>query len=169
MRLDVKVEGIQELRNRFKDPALLREPLREMFDEAGTIGRQAMESGIDGGLGIAVKSINMSVQRDNAVVFSVLPKARGLSIEEGRKPGEEVPVLQIACWYKNTRHIRNFGGLTRSEIETIYTIQAGIRAAGTKGKHFLKKTRDAMMAAVPGLIEKMAQAVEERWRQRRGI
>lgn len=164
MKLTVKVKGIEELRARFKDPALIGEPLRELMEEAGHIGREAMESGIDSGLGIAVKSINVSVQRDNAIVYSVLPKVRGLSIEYGRKPGEEVPFLSIARWYKNSRRV---GELSRSEKETIFAIRSSIRAAGTKGKHYLQKTREVLTEAVPGLIKNMARAVEERWRQSR--
>ena len=110
------------------------------MEEAGHIGREAMESAIDGGIGIAVKSINLNVQRTNALVFSALPRARGLSIDQGRKPGEDPPVLQIARWHMKTRRIRSMGGLTKGQKETIFEIWGRSRRS-TSGKHFLQKPR----------------------------
>lgn len=170
MKLTVKVKGIEELRARFKDPALIGDPLHELMEDAGHIGREAMESAIDGGIGIAVESINLNVQRTNALVFSVLPLARGLSIDQGRKPGEDPPALQIARWYMKTRRLRSMGGLTKGQRETIFEIWGRIKAKGTSGKHFLQKTKNELEDAMPRLVDEMAEKVEERWEAgRRGL
>lgn len=164
MRTNVEITGIAELQARFKDPALIKGPLEELLRETARIGKQIARHNIKGGTEQAGISIRADVEPLVATVYSVMPHARALSIEEGRFPGDAPPFKQIVRWvkgrYASTRNV------SASERQVILEIMASVKAKGTKGKKFIAGAAVAIKKSLPGLVQKMARKVEERWRQR---
>lgn len=155
----VEVKGVEKLQARLSDPRLLGAPLANFFDEASAKGRKAAELAIDGGLGIAVRTINRHIYPKEARVYSILPQAKAMSIEAGRQPGvsPEDILAQIIHWKEAVGH-----------PDPAITIAKEISRKGSKGKHFIQKAREAVAEALPRLIEEMGGEIEKNWEQGRG-
>lgn len=155
--ITVEVVGIEDLQAKLSDPHLVGGPLATLLDEASAIGRKAAELGIDGGLGIAVRSINRYIYPKEARVYTVLPEARAMSIEAGRSPG--VPprdiLAQIIRWKESVGH-----------PDPAITIAKEISSRGSKGKHFIQKAREAVAKELPQLVQKLGGHIEKRWEQK---
>jgi len=154
MKTEIKVEGLEELQRRFTDPALLHDPLQALLKEAETMGRRQAESAIDGGTGIAVRSIGGEVMETSARIYSAMPRARAVSIEKGRPPGESMSSLvpQLTRWGKSVGH-----PLPGREIAQ------EVQATGTRGKRFLRAAKDMIKQNMPGMVAKMARNIEAKW------
>ncbi|MDD5502582.1 MAG: hypothetical protein PHH26_03860 [Candidatus Thermoplasmatota archaeon] len=152
----IEVEGVEELQARLSDLRLVGEPLATLMDEASAAGRKAAELGIDGGLGIAVRSINREVKPMEARVYTAMAKERAMSIEVGRSPGVSPRDIlpQIIRWKEAVGH-----------PDPAITIAKEISRKGSKGKHFIQKAREAVAKDLPQLVRKMGGQVEEKWRQ----
>ena len=154
--ITIEVEGIEELQVRLSDPRLVGEPLAALLDEVSAVGRKAAELGIDGGLGIAVRSINRYIYPKEARVYTVLPEARAMSIEVGRSPG--VPprdiLPQIIRWKEAVGH-----------PDPAITIAKEISSRGSKGKHFIQKAKEAVVKELPQLVQKLGGRIEKKWRR----
>jgi hypothetical protein len=161
---NIKVEGVKELIERFNDPRLIKEPLRELLIEASDIGKQTAAGVLDVGVGTQsfkgqggakfsiVTAIN--AQSMTATVKTLMPTARAMSIEKGRPTGEAPPIKQIAAWAKFNRiadHPR--------------AVAARIQQAGVKGKFYMKQAREAVQNALPAMLAEMARKVEARFKQ----
>jgi len=157
LTVDVKVEGIEELKWRFRDPKLIQEPLKELLTDAANVARAEAETAIDGGTGIAVRSITLSVRSTDAKVYSMIGPARATSIEEGRSPGEDPMriLAQLIRW-------KNEVGYPEAAI----VLAQQVKMTGTKGKKFIERAREKARQAMPGLVADMARKVEARWKQR---
>ncbi len=167
--ITVKIEGLEKLQARFKDPKLTGEPLKELLKEASDKGKSVARHNLSGGLEMAKISMTAEVEPRVATVFSKMPQVRAKSIEEGRRPGENVSFLQIARWVTKRRHLtaRRLSELTQQEREKIESIQAAIRSGGAKGKAFISGAAAAVKKDLPGMVNKMARKIEERWRRSR--
>ncbi len=154
----IEIDGLEALKSRFSDPTLIGEPLQELLEDASLIARNAAESGIDGGLGIAVRSINREVKATSARVYTALPAARAFSIEKGRPSGEPIRsmIAQLIRWREAVGH-----------PDSAAVIARDIHERGTQGKRYMRKAREQTKSELPRLINKMAAAVEEKWRQGR--
>lgn len=180
MRIDVKVEGAEELLRRFRDPALIAEPLGGLLKAVSGKAHGVAKNKIRGGTEQAMISIAADVKPLEAVVYSRIAHARAMSIEEGRKPGEVIPYMQAVRWatgspYATQRrmseYLRSTGKyyLSTEEHRAARRLQEYVRVHGAKGKKFIESAANAAREILPRLVDKMAQAVEERWRQSRGI
>lgn len=167
--ITVKIEGMEKLQARLKDPKLVGEPLKELLKEASDKGKAVAKHNLSGGLEMAKISMVAEIKPLVATVFSRMPQVRAKSIEEGRRPGENVSFLQIARWVTKRRHLtaRRLAELTQAERDRIEAVQAAIRTGGAKGKAFIAGAREAVKKDLPGMVNKMARKIEERWKQSR--
>jgi hypothetical protein len=161
-RVQIDLEGLEKLRGKLKDPTLIRKPLKKLIYHAAGIGKKQARESIDGGTGIALRSIAAIPEATEATVFSKIAQARAMSIEVGRKPGEEVPFMALARWL--TGRQRSFAP-TREERKTVIQVQALIKARGAKGKAFIKTARETVNRNMPRLVSEMARKIEEAWRK----
>lgn len=153
----VKIEGLEELQAKLRDPRLIGDPFKELLKDASQTGQEAAERGIDGGTGIAVRTINRFVDPTSAKVTTVLPRARAMSIEKGRPPGEEVPVRALVRWLSGNPYKRS---ADRAELELAYQARAAIKQHGAKGKRFMQQARQAVADTLPRLLGRMARRIE---------
>lgn len=146
------IEGIEELQRKLRDPRMIQEPLRELLDEASALGQRVATDAIEGGRGLAVRSMGRHVDPLSAKVYTMLPRPRALSIEKGRRPGvsrREI-LAQIISWAEAVGHPKS-----------AYEIVAEIKERGTKGKRFMEQARAAVAETLPRLVARMARRVEE--------
>lgn len=165
----VEVEGIEELKARLTDPNLIEGAVEELISSSAKVARNEMITRLTGGTGQAQISTQAKVAPLTARVFSAMPKIRALSIEEGRKPGEMPPVLQIARWHTGQRHMtsRRLSELSENEQETIDAIRVSIKSKGTKGKKFIEGSADKAKQELPKLTVKAALKIEQNWERSR--
>ncbi len=150
--ITVKVDGLDDLQRKLRNPLVIKGPLKELLTDASKVGTREAWDTIDGGTGIAVRSIGARVRPLEAYVYSAMAKGRALSIEEGRPPGADVKAIlpQIIRWKKAVGH-------PDSGIEIAHRI----RLLGAKGKHFLKAAGEKVTENMPPLVQKMAKQIEE--------
>ncbi len=154
MKKTIEIKGIEELRIRCEDPSLVGEPLKELLEEATTMGRREAETAIDGGTGIAVRSIAGEVKDTSARVYTAIPRVRARSIEEGRSPGADPDAIlaQMIRWKEAVGHPESGRQVARE-----------ISRAGTRGKRFMAAARKKIEEAMPRLVQDLVRKVEERW------
>lgn len=168
-KFTVEIEGAEELIARLTDPDLVDQAMDELVESTGKTARSEMIKRLSGG----TEQAKISTQMDypvmgkplTAKVYSAMPQARSLSIEEGRKSGETVPVIQVARWYKGAKYLtsRRLPDLSESEKETILKIRDSIKAKGVKGKKFIEGSADKAREELPRLTAKAARKIEKYW------
>lgn len=146
-------------------PHLYEKAVKNMMKAAADDGRGTMESAIDGGTGVAVRSIVAQSSATTAEIFTMIRKTTGLKIEEGRKPGDAPSLVQLARWQEGSVRRRNLNGYTREQVKELKTIQAAIRARGSKAKQYLKGTRDKLQSNLGGYMSKVVREILENWRR----
>ena len=166
-KVTVTIEGMEELMARFRDPKLVGEPLKELLKEASKVGKAVARHKLSGGTEQAKISIRTEVKPLVATVFSVMPQARAMSIEEGRRPGETASFTQLARWVTKRRYLtsRRLSELSPGERAQVEAVQEAIRAGGSKAKAFIAGAAEAVRKDLPELLNKMARRVEERWKK----
>lgn len=157
LSLDLQMEGLEEVKRRLRDPSLVMRAMRGVGLRAARAGKRTAIKSIDGGTGIATRSIVSLVfpAEGLAMVKSMMPRARALSIEEGRPPGDPPPLEAVIRWVE-AMGIRRNAREIRSEIE----------ARGAKGKRYLAQTRDLWETNLPVWLQKAARQVEAWWEKR---
>lgn len=160
LKTRVTVEGIAELSSRMRDPRMLEEPMRELLTSAARIGQRAATDNIDGGLGLAVRSVGSRVEPLQARVFSAMAPARSRSIDQGRKRGTPLKSLlaQIIRWREAVGH-----------PDAAIVIAKGIRQRGVKGRFFKRAAVEAVNNAMPGLVADVRSKVVRWWDLRRRL
>lgn len=156
LKTRVTLEGVAEVQSRMRDPAMLNEPMREMLTEAARIGQRAATDRMDGGLGIAVRSVASRVEPNGARVFSAMATARSRSIDQGRKPGQPLKSLLpgIIRWKQAVGH-----------PDSAIAIAKGIQRRGVKGRFFKRAAVEAVNNALPELFGQVRRGAT-RWWQR---
>ncbi len=168
-KFTVEIKGAEELKARLTDPNLVDQAMDELVMLAGKTARSEMIGRLAGG----TQQAKISTQMDypimgkplTAKVYSAMPQARSLSIEEGRKVGEMPPVIQIARWYTGRRHLtrRKMPELPESEQKKIDEIRESIKSKGTTGKKFIEGSADKAREELPRLTVKAVRNIEEYW------
>lgn len=160
LKTRVTVDGLAEIAGRMRDPAMLAEPMRELFTEAARIGQRAATDNVDGGRGLAVRSIGSRVEPTQARVFSAMDRARSRSIDQGRRRGQPWRGLlaQIIRWREAVGH-------PDSAVE----IAKGIQRRGVKGRFFKRAAVEAVNNALPGLVDDVRGRVVRWWDVRRRL
>ena len=148
MSLDIELKGAEELKLKLDDPGIGPALQEYVLEPAASLGVKTAVTGVDGGRNIAVRSIHKEVQPMMARVYTAMPKARAMSIEEGRKSGEWVPSKSIEMW-------ANAVGAAGP-----YVIKQEIHDQGVKGRRFMAKAKEAIENALPGFLSNMGKAIE---------
>ncbi|MDD5498627.1 MAG: hypothetical protein PHI10_04015 [Dehalococcoidales bacterium] len=146
--------GMDELEERLNRSGMTTEGLKEVLEEASSIAVKTAVMGIDGGAGIAVRSISREINPMSARVYSAMPKARQESIELGRPAGTPVEEIigQIARWRKAVGH-----------PEPARVIAEGIRERGVKGRFFMAAAKQKVEEDLPRLLNNMAKSIEDKF------
>lgn len=147
-------------------PRLYVEGVKRMMAAAAEDGRQTMEQSIDGGTGVAVRSIVAQSTANMAEIFTMIPNPTGSKIEEGRKPGDAPSLVQLARWQEGSTRRRNLEGYNREQVVELRRIQAAIKAKGSKAKRFIRNTRNQLKNTLSGYMETAARTIEAEWRKR---
>jgi hypothetical protein len=147
-------EVLGDLPEKLRQPGAAAEPLRDLLEEAAKIGQRVATDAVDGGRGIAVRSLYSKVRSLDMRVASTMPRARASSIERGRKPGQRPAIGQITRWAKAV-------GISESP----YKLRAEIRKRGVAAKNFIAQGRSAVQAAFPRLTKELATQVLRRIRK----
>ena len=160
LRTRVTLAGVAELSSRLRDPQLLAEPMRGLLTEAARIGQSTATDNVDGGLGLAVRSIGSRVEPLQARVFSAMAPARSRSIDQGRKPGQPWKSLlaQIIRWKDAVGH-----------PDSAIVIAQGIQRRGVKGRFFKRAAVEAVNTALPGLLDGVRAGAVRWWNLRRAV
>jgi len=149
----VRLKGVNDLVAKLRDPRLIMGPLKELLSDAAALGQKIAEQGVDGGLGLAVRTMGRHVDPTSAKVYTMLPRARAQSIEKGRRPSEvrrRDLLPQIIRWREAVGH-------PDPAIEIINEM----KRTGVKGKRFMEQARQAVAEDLPRLTERMGRQVEE--------
>ncbi len=114
------------------------------------------------GLDMAHHSIKSRYRGKQGIIFSMMPVYRALSIEEGRRPGEEVPFMQLARWLRGDRYLtgRRIGDLPREEVMQVFEVQSRVRTAGVRGIGFMAAAAEAIRKKARGEVRGMARTLE---------
>lgn len=158
-KVKVVVEGIAALQAKLNNDGLLREPVRDMLTGAAKVGQKAAVEGVDGGRGIAVRSMSYKVDPLSMRVFTAMPAARARSIDQGRKPfrhGLRALLPGISRWREAVGH-----------PDAGIVIALSIKKRGVKGRFFKQSARDAVNNVLPGLFKALELQVERFWRKSR--
>jgi hypothetical protein len=164
MEIQVDQQQLQKIVSKL-GPQLYERAVKDMMRIAADEGRANMESAIDGGTGVAVRSIVAQSRPNMAEVFSTIKTATGMKIEHGRKPGDAPALVQIARWQEGSARRRNLDGFSREQYKELQAIQSAIRARGSKAKHFLKGTREKMQANLGGYMSRVVNEILANWRR----
>jgi hypothetical protein len=155
MSLELALEeaGVKRINAVLRDKALIAEPLKELFEEAGPVGVEAATSGLDAGTGIAVRSLAFEVKPLEMRVYSAMPIARAFSIEKGRPLHD--PKLRlggIITWKEAVGH-----------TEPAVLIYSEIKQRGVKGRFFMRAARNKISEQLPTLLRAMGQKIAVKW------
>lgn len=156
------VEGIEALMRKITDPRLATVPMYEMLEEAASIGADSSMKAIDGGTGIAIRSIYHKTWARSltARVYTMIRKPRSLCIDRGRKPGNNISIAQTASWHFGTPYSRHWES-TDEDRSTIIKKWKAIREKGSKGKKYIVAARDGIEKQMPRLQRRAMQRLEE--------
>ena len=167
MKVNIELDqaSLQRLQQKCR-PDLYAAALHDVMKKAATMGEPVMEKAIQGGTEMAMQSIGAVAYRDEARVYSVIPFARGMSIEEGRRPGDAPGLVATARWLTGRRYMtaRRLDELPRDVVNDARAAQKAIRASGARGKQYLKQTREFLRGQLPAFMNDMARRIEQKWR-----
>lgn len=150
----VEIEGLDEVIAKLKHPSLIRQPVEEMLESAAKTGKKASVDAIDGGLGIATRSIGYRVSESSAAVFSALPKGKMTEIDRGRKRGGSVRRMLPGL-------IRWTDAVGASEAAIVIALR--IKRSGTRGKKFVDAGREEVHGVIPSLLKELEHKISARW------
>jgi hypothetical protein len=164
MEIQVDQQQLKKIINNLS-PQLYERAVADMMRIAKDDGRGAMEQAIDGGTGVAVRSIVAKSTPVMVEVFSTIKVGTGMKIEHGRKPGDAPGLVQIARWREGSARRRNLDGYTKEQFKELQNIQDAIKSRGSKAKHFLKGTRERLQSNIGGYMSKIVNEIKENWRR----
>lgn len=152
--MQIEVQGVDDLNAKLTDPQMIAGPLKELLEEATSIGVKTAVEGVDGGSGAAVRSISKEVLETSARVYSAMPRVRALNIEKGRPVGVPVEQIlpQIISWKKHVGH-----------PEPAIVIAQEISQRGVKGRFFMAAAKQKLEEVLPRLLGEMASKVQVRF------
>jgi hypothetical protein len=136
--------------------------MAELLDSASRIGIDGAVKNIDGGTGIAVRSIRRKVwaQRMSARVYTTMSRPRAMSIEKGRKRGEGETIEKLASWYKGIPYRRRMH-ISHEDRSSIIQIWKSVREHGVKGKGYIVAAKDAIEEELPRLTRAAMARLKE--------
>ena len=158
----INLEGFEELIRKLGDPRLSQQPMEELLTGVSKIGQSAAIKAISGGTGIAERSINYKVFSRTmwARVYTMIARKRAMSIDQGRKPGDNPSIEEIASWYFSTPFRRHWD-MSRENRSKVIQIWQAIKEHGSKGKNYMLATRDAVEKGLPALTSRAMERIKE--------
>ena len=159
--VQVDLKGFEELRGKLHDPELLRKPVKDMMFHAKAIAYRASLDALDGGTGAALDSLRALARPTYAEVFSLMAHPRALSIEEGRRPGTEIPFMAALRWTTGIRAVSRYEP-TREEYKRTIAALEGIKRRGARAKRFIAKAYEKVEERMPEMIDEVIAKVKAR-------
>lgn len=149
------------------DPAHIKKDMKSLMQEAGHHGYAIAKQKIKGGTEQAGISLRFDATPMEAKIYSVMPPARAMSIEEGRKPGEIIPYMQAARHVTGRRYLtqRRLKELSKEERAQVQAFINLVKTTGAKGKAFLAGAKEAVEKDMPRMLGKLAAKIERRWQK----
>jgi len=164
----IELEGVRELAQKLGDPKLALEFTREVLEGAVEKGEDAAMAAIEGGTGLARRSIGsrvrMRAKPASGVVYTAIRKRRAMSIDQGRKAGERVSVPTLAAWSARSTRRVSMTMMPREQVWQALVIQRAIKQHGTKGKGYIVATRTTIDRELPRLKRTAMRHLEKRIR-----
>jgi len=153
----MEIQGLEDLQERLRDPEMLGAAMRVFGSRAARAGKNAAVGAIEGGQGIATRSIfaKASPLDGEVRVYSVMPMASAQLIEEGRAPGNPPSMRALLVWMRAVHH----GGKPRE-------VMAGIVARGARGKRYMGQALEEWEANLSRWMQEAATRIEKRWAKR---
>lgn len=153
--LDLEIQGLEQLQARLGDPELVRQALRVFASRAATTGKRTAVKAIEGGAGIATRSIAAKVDVPAGEIFvkTMMPRWRAISIEEGRTAGNPPNLGSIINWKEAVGH-----------PDSGREIQRQIAVRGVKGKAFLGQVVERWRDNLPRWLEEAARRIEKKFK-----
>lgn len=157
-RVRIEVEGIDELVAKFGKRSLIDDPMLQLMEDATKAGQKGAVNAVDGGMGIAVRSINRNVglTSKGSTVTTAMSTQAIRSIDLGRKRNQEWQPL-VKSMYKWTRAV----GSTVNPFRLAHQIAK----SGTKGKRFKAAGLKAVEDVMPDLRREMERRIEAGWKR----
>lgn len=153
--MTLEIVGMERLQKKLNDPGLILAPLGEMLQEAGRTGQQLAVQGIDGGTGVAVRSINFEAGPTSMRLFSAMPRARALNIDEGRPPNDPMLSLgPIIKWRDAVAH-PDLGIVIFREL----------RRRGVRGRFFMAAAKNGIQERLPQWLQALGTRINRRWEE----
>ena len=186
MQFNLKVEGLEDLVKKIRDPEITRSPVRGILLRAGNRGKKIARKESDGGEGKIPQTIVRLYDRQGMVVTvkSVMVNDRRkvkrlLSIEEGRGAIGPTPnMVAIANWMKATDQITGSTSdrkaknlpttLTGDERKAVVLLAGRISLRGTEGKQMFKKAFEDIEKRMPTYLKAAVKQIEKRWSKKHG-
>ncbi len=162
-RITVDSKGIEELLAKTGDRQLVRGPSLGLLRRAGRRSKRVMVNNIDGGTGVAVRSIftRFDKQKLTTLTSTHIPVKRAMNIEGGRRSGTLPNSQSIARWMASM-------GIETTH-EAVSTMMHRIRRQGVEGKRFTQIAVDDLNKRLPGYIKNTIKQIERRWAKKRGL
>lgn len=151
----VKIEGLEELQRKLRDPRTLKDPTNKILFRARKAGLNAAREPLsNAGTGLAHRSISASFSKKTGIVriFSRMPLARAKSIEEGTRPGTNVPLRRLIRWRMAVNH--------RLYAEQLREM---IRMRGSEGLGFMANAVKTIEGNLPRYIADAIREIERQW------
>lgn len=146
------------------DPTVVRHYLRDLIKTAAKEGedeaRKLVVGEQDAGDAQAHYSMRHEAKPLSARIYSVMPEPRAMSIEVGRKPGEQAPFMQIYRWLFG-RYRFTARNITPEQREKVLEVMRKIRESGTEGLYFIRGAAEHVEGRLPELLSDMARKIEE--------
>ena len=151
---DLDIVGLKQLQARL-GPDLAVKALRGFAARAVRTGKRTATKAIDGGSGTATQSIvaRFNAREGEIFVKSMMPLSRGLSIDEGRAPGDPPSLGHLINWKDAVGH-----------PDSAREIRKEISARGVKGKRFLGKVVEQWEQSLGRWLEEAAQRIEKKFK-----
>lgn len=164
INVEIDQKQLQKILRKAK-PEAVKTEIAQLMKDAGHHGRAVAMRNISGGSEQAKISMRFDAGPLSAKVYSVMPQVRALSIEEGRKPGEEVPYMQAARYVTGRRYLsqRRLSELSEDDKEQIDRFLVSVKSSGAKGKRFIAGAKAAVLKDMPVMLLKVARNIEGRW------
>lgn len=168
MRVNVEIDqaSFQQLQRKLT-PEEYDAVIRDIMSRAAGQGEPYMREAIRGGTEYAMQSIGSRAWPLEARVYSAMAAARGASIEEGRRPGDDPGIMPIARWVSGRRHLtgRRLRELDRGLQEQTLQARAAIIQSGARAKRFIRRTHEHLRQQLPAMLSDAARQIEERFRR----
>ncbi len=162
--MTVKLEGLDQLKKKIAEcDKSTKKHLSDMLKKLANHGADVARKELEGGLEMAKESIVVEhVSATEKRIKSLMPEHRARSIEEGRKAGEEIPMMQIARWHLGNRHFtsRRWDELEWRQKEEIMVVHSSVMSSAVPGKNYMQKAADEVTKAAPKEVSAVAHGIE---------